>query len=69
MMEPQIVYGPVIDASIGPMYYVTLASGHIVTRPTGFGQPSTPADPQLPIEQPKTEPANESEPEVADSSC
>jgi hypothetical protein len=68
MMEPQIIHGPVIDASIGPMYYVTLASGHIVTGPTGFGQPLTPANPQLPIEKAKTESANEYETEVIDPS-
>lgn len=38
MMEPQVVHGPVVQTATNPMYYVTLASGQIVTSPVGFGE-------------------------------
>lgn len=38
MDEAQVVYGPLVEPQGGQLVYqVTLASGHVVTRPTGFG--------------------------------
>jgi hypothetical protein len=38
-MEPQIVFGPTVDVPGTPMYYVTLASGHISTNPDDYPAP------------------------------
>lgn len=53
-IEVQVVQGPVVPASSGVLYNVTLANGHIVTSPEGWSEPPTPT--RLPyFEAPPTE--------------